>query len=163
MATWSASRARRAPRPSGPTTSVRFSAVILLLALTLAGCGESFEKPTTVHVSRVLTTAGDRIVTYTAMYDDGIETYIDFEPQGDVDMITVERDAVGELTHYVREGFETRAVEADIGEHAALTPEWQKRFEQVDSLVNVELVPWSDAHGLMTPREFDRLREQGGP
>ncbi len=138
-------------------------AVILPLTLALAGCGESFEKPDKVHVSRVLTTAGDRIVTYTAMYDDGIETYIDFEPQGDADMITVERDSTGGVTHYVRDGFETRAVEADVGEHAVLTPEWQKRFKQIDSLVNVELVPWSDAHGLMTPREFDRLRERGGP
>ena len=133
--------------------------VILLALVGLTGCSESFEKPTRVHVSRVITAAGDRIVTYTAMYDDGIETYIDAEPQGDVDMITVERESLGELTHYVREGFESKATQNDILAHEVLTDEWLGRFARVENLVDVDLVPWSDAHGVMTPREFDQLRE----
>ncbi|MCA9271424.1 MAG: hypothetical protein KDA31_00105 [Phycisphaerales bacterium] len=139
----------------------QLTAITLLLAC-LTGCGEPYEKPTQVRVSRVITAAGDRVVTYTAMYDDGIETYIDFDPQGDVDMITVERDSVGDLTHYVRKGFETRATENDAAEHTELTPEWQKRFEYIDSLGDVDLVPWDDGHGMMTPRDFDQMR-QGQP
>lgn len=141
-------------------------AVILLVGLpvvSLGGCGESYEKPTQVRVSRVITTAGDRVVTYTAMYDDGIETYIDFEPQGDVDMITVERDSLGDMTHYVRTGFETQATKNDAAEHAELTQEWQERFEYIDSLGDVSLVPWDDGHGMMTPRDFEQMRQEQAP
>ena len=145
---------------------MRQIAAILLVGLPvtcLTGCGEPYEKPTQVYVSRVITNAGDRVVTYTAMYDDGIETYIDFDPQGDVDMITVERDSLGEMTHYVRQGFETRATQSDVAEHAELTPEWQKRFEYIDSLGDVNRVPWDDGHGMMTPRDFEQLRQEQSP
>ncbi len=141
---------------------MRFISTILISALTLVGCGEAYERPTQVHVSRVITTAGHRVVTYTAMYDDGIETYIDFAPQGDADIITVERESVGELTHFVRDGFESPGTESNTALQQPLTPEWQKRFEYIDSLGDVDQAPWSDAHGLMTPAEFDRLREGGG-
>lgn len=141
---------------------MRAAILTTLAALTLTACGERFEKPTQVHVSRVITRAGDRVVTYTAMYDDGIETYIDYAPQGDADMITVERDAEGEVLQMVREGFTTRAIEADARQHPPITPEWQRRFAYIDSLGDVNRAPWSDAHGLMTPDEFQQLETPGG-
>lgn len=134
----------------------------MLLLACLTGCGEPYEKPTQVRVSRVITTSGERVVTYTALYDDGIETYIDVEPQGDVDMITVERESLGELAHYVRKGYEVATTESDTAKPAELTSEWQKRFEYIDSLGDVERAPWDDGHGMMTPADFDRLREGGG-
>lgn len=132
-------------------------AAIPLCVLVLSGCAESIEKPTEVRVSRVITRAGERVITYTAMYDDGIETYIDLDPHGEVDLITVERDSTGDLVHVVREG-----VESGAGITTPLTPEWERRFAHIDALVDVNLVPWSDAHGLMTPDEFDRLPQPGG-
>lgn len=130
---------------------------LAILVLSLAACGEPFDKPTQVHVSRVITREGDRVITYTAMYDDGIETYIDVEPHGDPDIITVERESLGELTHFERAGYEIESTETGSATHAALTTEWEERFAFVARLVDTELVPWSDAHGLMTPAELQQL------
>lgn len=142
---------------------MRRPAAILALLLVLPGCGErGRDRPTQVIVSRVITRAGDRVITYTAMYDDGIETYIDFAPHGDADMITVERESSGERIQMVREGFTARVVTEHAGTLAPITPEWQERFEYIDSLGDVGLAPWSDAHGLMTPGELDRLQTPGG-
>jgi len=135
---------------------------LAILVLSIAACGEPFDKPTQVHVSRVITREGDRVITYTAMYDDGIETYIDVEPHGDPDIITVERESLGELTHYERAGYELESTETDSAPHAALTPEWEERFAFVARLVDPDVVPWSDAHGLMTPAELQQLTP-GGP
>ena len=55
---------------------MRTPAVILFAALLLGGCEESFEKPTEVRVARTINRDGSRVISYTAMYDDGIETYI---------------------------------------------------------------------------------------
>ncbi len=137
-------------------------AIILAVGL-LAGCdGGLADNPTRVHVTRVITQAGDRVVSYTAMYDDGIETYIDFNPQGDVDMITVERESArdGSMFRLVREGFTPKGEPADGPKAEAITEEWAKRFTQIDRLVDVDLVQWSDAHGIMTPDQFDQVGGQ---
>ena len=119
------------------------------------------DKPTRVHVSRIITQTGDRVISYTAMYDDGIETYIDYAPHGDADMITVERDSAndGSMLRLVREGFTPKGIPADGPRPEAITQEWADRFGKVDSLVDVELVQWSDANGMMTP---DQLEQPGG-
>jgi len=123
--------------------------LLLGTTLMLAGCDAGLaDKPTTVHVSRIVTMSGDRVVSYTAMYDDGIETYIDFAPQGDVDMITVERESTGDgsMLRLVRDGFTPKSLPADGPEAQPITGEWASRFVQIGELVDVELVPWSDAH-----------------
>lgn len=135
---------------------------LAILVLALASCGQdAYDKPTQVHVSRVITREGDRVITYSAMYDDGIETYIDIEPHGDPDIVTVERDSLGELTHYERQGRELLTTDTDSGTHATLTPEWESRFRVIARLVDPELVPWSDAHALMTPAELQQLNPTG--
>jgi hypothetical protein len=133
-----------------------------LALFLLAGCDSGLaDKPTRVHVSRVITQAGDRVVSYTAMYDDGIETYIDYDPQGDVDMITVERESKsdGSMLRLVRDGFTPKSEPANGPKAEAITDDWAKRFVQIDKLVDVDLVQWSDAHGAMTP---DQLEQPGG-
>ncbi|MEM8756534.1 MAG: hypothetical protein AAGF47_01975 [Planctomycetota bacterium] len=130
---------------------------ILLVSAMLAGCGDAFDgdRPTEVRVQRILTAAGDRIVSYTAMYDDGIETYLDYGPDGVADLITVERDGAnnGAELRLVRDGAGA-AMPADGPEPAPVDEFWQARFRAVDALVDEGRVPWSDSHGLLTPRDF---------
>ena len=134
------------------TSVTKFLSLILRIILplvVLSGCDAGMaDKPTTVDVSRIITQSGDRVVSYTAMYDDGIETYIDFAPQGDVDMITVEREVTGDgsMLRLVRDGFTPKSLPADGPEAQPITGEWTNRFVQIGKLVDVELVPWSDAH-----------------
>lgn len=144
-------------------TNARLLLTLFAIALCVTGCGEGFDKPSEVKVSRAITRSGDRIISYTAMYDDGIETYIDYTPHGEVDLITVERESESEgaLLTLVRDGFELKSPPAQGSTKGAITEAWSNRFRYIDGLVDVDLVPWSDAHGLMTPREFDALKEGG--
>lgn len=144
-------------------TNARLLLPALAAALCLTGCGEGYEKPSEVKVSRAITVSGDRIISYSAMYDDGIETYIDYQPHGEVDLITVERESEsdGVLLTLVRDGFELKSPPAQGSTREAISKAWSSRFRYIDGLVDVDLVPWSDAHGMMTPREFDALEEGG--
>lgn len=142
---------------------MRHTRPLIVLTLCLTGCGESPDQPTEVRVSRAITRSGDRIVSYTAMYDDGIETYIDYQPHGEVDLITVERESEseGSLLTLVRDGFELKSPPEQGSVTQPITDAWNDRFNHIDRLVDVELVPWSDAHGILTPREFDAMDESG--
>ncbi len=136
---------------SGAARPARVLAAAALLAVALGGCGDALQgdRPSEVRVQRVITPGGERIVSYTAMFDDGIETYVDRHPQGDVDLITVERDG-RDAVRLVREGAAV-SLPADGPEASALDESWQRRFEAIDALVDVDRVPWSDAHGGLTP------------
>ncbi len=91
----------------------------------------------------------------TAMYDDGIETYIDFEPQGDVDMITV-RARFARRRHALRAlGFETEATGNDAAEHAEAHSKVAGTLRVHRQLGDVSLVPRDDGHG-MTPATSSR-------
>ncbi|MEM7623678.1 MAG: hypothetical protein AAF235_10810 [Planctomycetota bacterium] len=129
------------------------TAAALCVAL-VGGCGDALqgERPSEVRVQRVITTSGERIVSYTAMFDDGVETYVDLQPQGDVDLITVERDGQDKL-RFVREGASVR-LPADGPDAAPLDDAWERRFAAIDGLVSVDRVPWSDGHGGITPAEL---------
>lgn len=142
---------------------MRHTRPLIVLTLCLTGCGERSDQPTEVRVSRAITRSGDRIVSYTAMYDDGIETYIDYQPHGEVDLITVERESEseGSLLTLVRDGFELKSPPEQGSVTQPITVAWNDRFNHIDNLVDVELVPWSDAHGILTPREFDAMDESG--
>ncbi|MEL6797755.1 MAG: hypothetical protein AAFO89_13155 [Planctomycetota bacterium] len=122
-----------------------------LCVVLVGGCGDALQgdRPSEVRVQRVITTSGERIVSYTAMFDDGIETYIDIQPQGSVDLITVERDGQDHV-RVVRDGSEV-ALPADGPEPTALDETWEARFEAIDGLVSVGSVPWSDGHAGLTP------------
>ncbi|GAB5497259.1 MAG: hypothetical protein Phyf2KO_23390 [Phycisphaerales bacterium] len=144
-------------------TNARLLVTPIVLARCLTGCSEGYDKPSEVKVSRAITRSGDRIISYTAMYDDGIETYIDYPPHGEVDLITVERESESEgaLLTLVRDGFELKSPPVQGSTSESISEAWTSRFGYIDGLVDVELVPWSDAHGTMTPREFDALNEGG--
>ncbi|RNC82672.1 MAG: hypothetical protein ED559_13120 [Phycisphaera sp.] len=144
-------------------TDARLFVTSFAIALCVTGCSEGYDKPSEVKVSRAITRSGDRIISYTAMYDDGIETYIDYPPHGEVDLITVERESESEgaLLTLVRDGFELKSPPAQGSTSEAISDAWSSRFRYIDGLVDVDLVPWSDAHGIMTPREFDALEEGG--
>lgn len=137
---------------------MRTPAVILFAALLLGGCEESFEKPTEVRVARTINRDGSRVISYTAMYDDGIETYIDAQPHGSVDFITAQRTSIneGELLFMGTENTEATYGDEPI-DIAQLTGEWSSKFEKIDALVNVDEVPWSDPHTGMTPAELKAL------
>ncbi|MEO1534008.1 MAG: hypothetical protein AAFS11_00415 [Planctomycetota bacterium] len=132
----------------------RVLAPAALCVVLVGGCSDGLDgdRPSEVRVQRVITTGGDRIVSYTAMFDDGIETYVDVQPQGDVDLITVERDGQAHV-RLVRDGADVR-LPADGPEAEPLTEAWEQRFAAIDGLVSVDSVPWSDAHGGLTPAEL---------
>ncbi len=122
--------------------------------MLVPGCADALEgdRPSEVRVQRVITLTGERIVSYTAMFDDGVETYVDLQPQGSVDLITVERDGQQKL-RLVREGASVE-LPADGPEAQAIDDSWERRFVAIDGLVNAGSVPWSDAHGGLTPAEL---------
>lgn len=122
-----------------------------LVVLVLGGCGGALEgdRPSEVRVQRVITMSGERIVSYTAMFDDGVETYVDLQPQGSVDLVTVERDGQGKR-RLVRAGASVD-LPADGPAAEALDEAWERRFAAIDGLVSVDRVPWSDAHAGITP------------
>jgi hypothetical protein len=105
-------------------------------------------------VQRIIALDGTRVVSYTAMYADGIETYVDLAPAGSVDLVTVERDGAdgGTARRLVRAGVSIEEP-ADGPAGEPLTAAWEDRFALIAGLVDAELVPWSDAHGLVTPGE----------
>ncbi|MEM9167916.1 MAG: hypothetical protein AAGB48_12935 [Planctomycetota bacterium] len=130
--------------------------LLVLAAGTLVGCGDTLEgdRPTEVRVQRIITLDGTRTVSYTAMFDDGIETYIDRAPLGDVDLITIERDGAGGLRKLVADA-QNAAMPADGPEPEPIDDAWRARFRAIDALVDEGRVPWSDAHGLASPNELN--------
>ncbi|MEO1716324.1 MAG: hypothetical protein AAFR76_04360 [Planctomycetota bacterium] len=140
--------------------------VLMLAALSavlVGGCGDALEgdRPSEVRVQRVITPNAGRVVSYTAMFDDGIETYVDIQPQGSVDLITVERDGQDEL-RLVRAGADV-ALPADGPEPIVIDQAWESRFRAIDGLVSVGSVPWSDGHGGLTPSGVAGPAGHGGP
>lgn len=133
---------------------VRVLTPAALLLLVLGGCGDALQgdRPDEVRVQRVITLSGERVVSYTAMYDDGIETYVDVQPQGSVDLITVERDG-RDHARLVREGAGVD-LPADGPEATPIDEAWERRFVAIDGLVDVDRVPWSDGHAGLTPAEL---------
>lgn len=105
-------------------------------------------------MQRIIALDGSRVVSYTAMYADGIETYVDLSPAGSVDLVTVEREGIegGAARRFVRAGVSV-AEPADGPAGEPLTGAWEERFALIVGLVDAERVPWSDAHGLVTPGE----------
>ncbi|MGP1273082.1 MAG: hypothetical protein ACTS22_07095 [Phycisphaerales bacterium] len=133
---------------------------IVALAIPLAaGCDDPLagDRPNEVRVQRIITLSGERIVSYTAFYDDGLETYIDLAPAGDPDMITVERETIedGSLITIVRAGAPVD-LPADGPAPLDLDEHWRARFEAIDAMVDADRVPWSDAHGVLTPQQIER-------
>ena len=128
--------------------------VSLMSVLVLGGCDDALrgDRPGEVRVQRVITIGGERVVSYTAMFDDGIETYVDVQPQGSVDLITVERDGREHL-RLVRDGADVD-LPADGPEPASIDEAWERRFAAIDGLVDADRVPWSDGHAGLTPAEL---------
>lgn len=137
-----------------PARCARVLTPAALCVVFLGGCGDALQgdRPSEVRVQRVITMSGERVVSYTAMFDDGVETYIDLQPQGSVDLITVERDGQDKL-RLVREGASVN-LPADGPEAVPLDDAWEARFAAIDGLVSVGSVPWSDGHGGITPAEL---------
>ncbi|MEO1583492.1 MAG: hypothetical protein AAFR96_02835 [Planctomycetota bacterium] len=127
------------------------AAALIASALLMAGCSDPLEggRPTEVRVQRIITLSGERIVSYTALYDDGVETYVDRSPIGSADLITVERDG-GPKRVLVRDA-SGQAMPADGPDAEPIDAEWDARFAAIDRLVDADRVPWSDAHGGFTP------------
>ena len=132
--------------------------IVASAACMMAGCDDPLagDRPTEVRVQRIITQGGERVISYTAMYDDGVETYIDRAPAGDPDMITVERESVsdGVLLTLVREGADID-LPADGPAPSPIDAGWLARFHAIDRLVDTDRVPWSDAHGLLTPQQIE--------
>jgi hypothetical protein len=110
------------------------------------------DRPEEVFVQRVISAEGARIVSFTAMYPDGIETYVDLQPHGTVDLVSVQRDGQwqGQQRRFVREGAGV-ALPADGPAAEPLDESWQRRFGQIASMVDAERVPWSDGHTGLSP------------
>lgn len=123
-----------------------------LLTVLLAGCGQSgqsAEKPDSVRVTRFITPSGDRIVSYQAFYDDGVVTYHDYEPFGDVDLVSSERGDRS-LTLLVRDGFEPRALPVEGPGVGPIDEPARAAFATIARGVDVSTIPWtSNAHGDM--------------
>jgi hypothetical protein len=128
--------------------------VLCVVMMFVCGCGDALQgdRPDEVRVQRVITRSGERVVSYTAMFRDGIETYVDVQPQGSVDLITVERDG-REHARLVRDGAGVD-LPADGPEATPIDEAWERRFAAIDGLVDVDRVPWSDGHAGLTPAEL---------
>lgn len=126
----------------------------VVACVVLAGCGERAERPDSVRVTRVVNASGDRIVTYQAYFDDGIVTYLDFEPFGDPDMITSERGEAERV--FVRAGFEPPARPLGGPEPVAIGEAERAAFDVVASGVDPSTIPWvSSGHGVNASPNLD--------
>lgn len=119
-----------------------------LAILAIAGCGESVDAPQSVRPSRLVNTESQRIISYQAFYEDGVVTYLDYEPFGSVDLVSAERGDT--LRLLVRDGFEPGPMPWGGPEAEPIDDATLAAFEIVRQGVDVSNIPWSSsAHGTL--------------
>ncbi|MEO0512000.1 MAG: hypothetical protein AAF108_03780 [Planctomycetota bacterium] len=133
---------------------IRGVACAAAASAALAGCGERGEAPESVRATRVVNASGDRIVTYQAYFDDGVVTYLDFEPFGEPEMITWARG--DEERVLLASGFEPPATPRGGPEPGAIGEADLAAFAVVARGVDVSTTPWVSAgHGVNASPNLD--------
>ena len=140
---------------------MRRASATLLCTLAIGGCGEP-APDATVRAGKWIDNSGRRGISYQVLYDDGVETYIDFEPLGSADLITVERASVegGAALHLVREGLTGQVLPADGPEPRPIDAAWDRTFERISAMVDTSAMAWSPSEHSM---EQYRQPVQGSP
>lgn len=127
---------------------VHFSVVAVACSVMLLGCEQQAESPLSVRPSRLVNTDAQRIVSYQAFYEDGVVTYLDYEPFGSVDLISSERG--DEFRIMVREGFDPGVMPVNGPEPVPIDAQALAAFGVLSRGVDVSSIPWSSsAHGTL--------------